>query len=203
MQYLKRETQERLISAALLVFSQEGFPGATMAEIGKRAGISTGNIYRYFGNKESLFEKAIPHEFAKRFLDLACKKAESLAGVKNIHNVKAGMPYFFLSEQLLAFCVEHRLRIVILLNKSRGTPYEDFADQVVKRLSSIAIGHFRALQPDLRVTEIMRFNLQQIYRNSIRAIVNILRHFDDEVTIRQAIEGYTRFHLSGLKEFFQ
>jgi AcrR family transcriptional regulator len=202
-QVLKDEIEDGLIAAALTVFSQRGFQGATMAEVGRVAQVSTGNIYRYYQNKKTLFDAAVPAEFVERFADLVRRKAESLAGVDDIRSLRAGSPYLLLSEQLLTFCVENRLRIVILLGKSQGTRYEGFADEAVQRLSRLAIAHFRVLQPDLRVTEAMRFNLQQIYRNSIYAVVNILSRFDKEATIRQAIEGYTQFHLAGLKGFFE
>jgi AcrR family transcriptional regulator len=193
-QYLKDDIQESIVAAALTVFAKKGFRGATMAEIGRNARVSTGNIYLYYGNKETLFYAAVTDEFVEHFIGLVRRKAESLSGVEDIHSLKAGSPYHLLLEQLLAFCVENRLRIVVLLGKSQGTRYEDFADEAVRRLSKIAIAHFRTLRPDLRVTEIMRFNLQEIYRNSIYAIVNILGRFDKESMIRQAIEGYTQWH---------
>jgi AcrR family transcriptional regulator len=202
-QVLKDEIEDGLITAALTVFSQRGFQRATMAEIGRVAQVSTGNIYRYYRNKKTLFDAVVNNEFVERFADLVRRKAESLAGAKDIRSLKRGSPYLLLSEQLLTFCVENRLRIIILLGKSQGTRYEGFADEAVQRLSNLAIAHFRVLRPDLRVTEPMRFDLQQIYRNSIYAVVNILGHFDKEATIRQAIEGYTRFHLAGLKGFFE
>jgi AcrR family transcriptional regulator len=202
-QVLKDKIEDAIIAAALTVFSQKGFQGATMAEIGRVARVSTGNIYRYYRNKKTLFDAAVTGEFVERFVDLARRKVESLSGVEDIRSLEAGAPYLLLSEQLLTFCVENRLRIVILLGKSQCTRYEDFADETVQRLSKLAIAHFRVLRPDLRVTEVVRFNLQQIYRNSICAIVNILGRFDKEAMIRQAIEGYTQFHLAGLKGFFE
>ena len=202
-QYLKDDIQKSIVAAALSVFSQKGFRGATMAEIGKVAQISTGNIYRYYANKETLFDAAVPHEFVEQFIDLLRRKVKSLDGVKDIRSLNAESPYFLFSEQLLSLCVENRLRIVILLSKSEGTQYEGFAHETVQRLSKLAIAYLRGLRPGLQVTKVMRFNLQQIYRNSIYAIVNILRRFDHETTIRQAIEGYTQFHLAGLKGFFE
>jgi AcrR family transcriptional regulator len=201
-QVLKDEIQDAIIAAALAVFAQEGFRGATMAEIARVAQVSTGNIYRYYRNKEALFDAAVPDEFVQGFMGLVRRKAESLAGVDDIHSLKPGSPYLVLSEQLLAFCVENRLRIVILLDQSQGTRYENFADEAVQRLSKLAIAHFRAIRPDLPVTEVLRFNLRQVYRNAIHAVVNILRRFEKEATIRQAIEGYTHYHLAGLKGFF-
>ncbi len=45
----------QILSAALEVFSQKGFRGATMDEIAHEAGITKGTIYLYFPNKAEVF----------------------------------------------------------------------------------------------------------------------------------------------------
>jgi AcrR family transcriptional regulator len=202
-QHLKKQVQEDIIAAALKLFAEKGFREATMAEIAKAAGISTGNIYRYYGNKETLFDVALPDEFVERFVDLTRRKVQALAGVQDVRLLKGESPYHLLSEELLAFCIKNRMRIVILLGKSDGTRCEGVGERVVQELCKLAIVHFHGIRPDLRVTEVMRFDLREIYRNSMCAVVNILRRFEKETAIREAIETYSKFHLAGLKGFFE
>jgi AcrR family transcriptional regulator len=181
------------------MFSRQGFRRATMAGIAKTAGVSTGNVYLYFQNKEVLFARAIPASFVKQFRDLVCEKAQAGVGAHDLHRLQADAPYFLLSEQLLTFCVQHRRQIIIVLSKSEDTPYANVADEMVRTLSKIALTHLLALRPQAQVTAIMRFNLSQIYRNAIAAVVNILNHFESPLMIRRALQEYTRFHVSGLK----
>src|SRR5262249_39542689 len=47
-------TRARIRDAALAAFQTEGFEGATMREIARRAGVATGAAYYYFPSKESL-----------------------------------------------------------------------------------------------------------------------------------------------------
>ena len=50
-------TDERLITAAAEVFAERGYDGAGVAEIARRAGVTTGAIYsRYRGKSELLFD---------------------------------------------------------------------------------------------------------------------------------------------------
>ncbi|MGB9892508.1 TetR/AcrR family transcriptional regulator [Thermodesulfovibrio yellowstonii] len=49
------ESKKRIIDAAIKVFSQYGYSGATMRMIAKEAEISVGGVYLYFRNKEELF----------------------------------------------------------------------------------------------------------------------------------------------------
>src|SRR3954447_26811941 len=51
----KEETRGELIAAAALVFARSGFHGASLDEIAREAGYSTGAIYWHFEGKDDLF----------------------------------------------------------------------------------------------------------------------------------------------------
>jgi AcrR family transcriptional regulator len=55
MQYLKDEIKDAIIKAALTEFMEKSYQDASMRVIAKSAGITVGNIYRYFTNKDALF----------------------------------------------------------------------------------------------------------------------------------------------------
>jgi len=48
-------TRNRILEAALVVFQREGLVDATMQEIGRQAGLSSGSVYRYFTDKAEIF----------------------------------------------------------------------------------------------------------------------------------------------------
>ncbi|MGC9325305.1 MAG: TetR/AcrR family transcriptional regulator [Desulfomonilia bacterium] len=50
------QKQDMIIDAALEVFREEGYSNARMADIARRAGVSYGLVYHYFGSKEVLFD---------------------------------------------------------------------------------------------------------------------------------------------------
>ena len=52
----KNVKQGMIIDAALEVFREKGYANARMADIAKRAGVSYGLVYHYFGSKEVLFD---------------------------------------------------------------------------------------------------------------------------------------------------
>lgn len=52
----KAVKQEMIIDAALEVFREKGYANARMADIARRAGVSYGLVYHYFGSKEVLFD---------------------------------------------------------------------------------------------------------------------------------------------------
>jgi AcrR family transcriptional regulator len=51
----EQEVRERIVAAALRVFGERGFHGATIADVVRESGLSVGAIYTYFRGKDDLF----------------------------------------------------------------------------------------------------------------------------------------------------
>jgi AcrR family transcriptional regulator len=51
----EQEVRERIVVAALRVFGERGFHGATIADVVRESGLSVGAIYTYFKGKDDLF----------------------------------------------------------------------------------------------------------------------------------------------------
>ncbi len=58
---LSEEKKERIINAALEEFSLQSFSDASITNIVKKAEISRGSFYQYFGNKENLYNYLVHH----------------------------------------------------------------------------------------------------------------------------------------------
>jgi len=66
-----RELKEKgLFEAARAVFAEEGFKGATTAEIARRAGVPKANLHYYFPTKEALY-RAVTEEILSDWLAAA------------------------------------------------------------------------------------------------------------------------------------
>jgi AcrR family transcriptional regulator len=59
-------TRERILSAALKEFATQGFAGARVDGIARRAAINKRMLYHYFGNKEKLFRAVLRQKIAER-----------------------------------------------------------------------------------------------------------------------------------------
>lgn len=55
----RHSTKDKILEAALEVFSEKGFHLATVDEIAERADLGKGTLYRYFANKETLFNELV------------------------------------------------------------------------------------------------------------------------------------------------
>ena len=65
MQENSSATLEKIQQAALDEFSEKGFFGASLRQIVKQAGVTTGAFYGYYSSKEALFAAIVePHAAA-------------------------------------------------------------------------------------------------------------------------------------------
>ncbi|HEV3356438.1 MAG TPA: TetR/AcrR family transcriptional regulator [Pseudonocardiaceae bacterium] len=116
---LPREVRERqILDAAVTVFSQYGYHGASMDEVSDVAGISKPMIYAYLGSKEDLFAACI-HREATRLLEAIVGgiHAEEPADVQLWH----GLTAFF------GFVGEHResWRVLHRQSLAQGGPFTE------------------------------------------------------------------------------
>jgi AcrR family transcriptional regulator len=53
------KSRNAILKAALDLFSRQGYRGTSIREIAKRAGVSTGNVYHHFADKETIFQTVL------------------------------------------------------------------------------------------------------------------------------------------------
>ncbi len=81
-------TRRRLKEAATVEFAERGPDGTTMARIAERAGINKERLYKYFGDKQALFQTVLRDEMEK----LAAAVPPPPAGLDDIGEL-AGRTY--------------------------------------------------------------------------------------------------------------
>src|SRR5215211_1792471 len=91
----KEERREAVLDAAVEVFAQYGFSGASTEEIAAKAGISQPYVFRLFGTKKELFKAVIGRCF-RETLETFQRAAEGHRGLKAMEAM--GISY---TEQLL------------------------------------------------------------------------------------------------------
>jgi AcrR family transcriptional regulator len=67
--------RDRIIRAALEVFAEKGYRGATIADVVRRSGLSVGAIYTHFSGKEALFLHSCDHVSGRGLEELATRLA--------------------------------------------------------------------------------------------------------------------------------
>lgn len=65
----RAERRRAILDAALAVFSQNGFAGARLDDVARRAGVAKGTLYLYFTDKEALFRGLVEENISPVLAD--------------------------------------------------------------------------------------------------------------------------------------
>jgi AcrR family transcriptional regulator len=191
----KQDVEERLARAALEVFARDGYEGATVAAIAAQAGVSTGNVYRYHASKEALFRAVVPDALVHRFRTLLAARLEAARAVR-ARDTEPPERYLLASAELLGFTVEHRLAVLVLLGRAKGSRHAGVRAEVEAELVAAALAHARETK---RPREPVRFAITRIYGGFVDTMVEALATYEDPARLRAAVESFTTYHLAGLR----
>ena len=78
-----RQTQEELLTAAMMLFQEKGFFATTIAEITERAGYAKGSLYRHWTGKDEMVLQIIERKLA----DYRRARSERLAKARSLEDV--------------------------------------------------------------------------------------------------------------------
>ena len=132
MEELTGSTREKIQQAAMAEFLDKGFLGASLRQIVKNAGVTTGALYGYFSSKEALFASLVePHAAAMmgKFMEAQAAFAELPEEEQPSHmGVESGTYLDWMVDYICA----HREPVKLLLTRSEGTSYEHFVHNMVE-----------------------------------------------------------------------
>jgi AcrR family transcriptional regulator len=193
-QVLKTEVRERILGSALAAFARSGFSATTMSEIARGADMAVANLYRYFPGKEELFAAAVPAALVARFEQLLERSAHAHARLAGL----AGPRDDTAAAELLEFWIQHRLVVVVLLDRARGSEHESFGERFVERLLQVSLREIRQAHPGAVVTPEARLVLRQIFEGTRRMVAVLLEQCEDEASIRRGIAAFRSYQVAGL-----
>ena len=125
-------TLESIEQAAMQEFLEKGFQGASLRQIVKNAGVTTGAFYGYFSSKEALFNALVePHAAALmgRFMEAQTSFAELPEEEQVSHMGDESGNYV---RWMVDYICQHRDPVKLLLTRSEGTSYERFVHNMVE-----------------------------------------------------------------------
>ncbi len=202
MQTKKEEIRTQICETALKLFAEKGFKGTTMSDIAHAAGISVGNIYRYYMNKEDLFYSIITPALVTRLKSFLTKRKEALRGMEVIES-RTVDSFNLMASEYNQFLVDYRLHFLVIMSKAEGTIYEGVKDEIVSLLENLTYRYIESLRDkkDIKLTQQKKFLIRVIYDNFINALVSIAKNYRDAEDARLLLEAYMQYHHFGLSEF--
>lgn len=132
MEEKSNATLEKIHEAAMAEFLDKGFQGASLRQIVKNAGVTTGAFYGYFSSKEALFASIVePHAAALmgRFMEAQTSFSELPEQEQPEH---MGLESSQCVNWMVDYICDHREPVKLLLCKAEGTSYEHFVHNMVE-----------------------------------------------------------------------
>ena len=199
----KPEVRDAFVAAAARAFAELGFAATSMADVAARADSSVGNLYKYFGSKQQLFDAAVPAELVQELTRLTRARIRALGAAKDVRELSEGARYQALAGDLLDYCLAHRAAVVVVLARAEGTPFRSFSEQFVQRLCEWALDYAGVAYPELKPSRAFSFVLERAYRAFVASIAEVLQLFPDDAEARRVIGLLTEQHQGGLKRLFE
>jgi AcrR family transcriptional regulator len=202
MQVLKDDIRDRIINAALENFAEQGFVKTSMADIAKKAGLSVGNLYLYYKNKNELFYSVIPQSLVAQLKSQLMKRI-SFAKGSELSEIRENPAYMFIGEEMIEFYCKYRLQILIVLETPENTPYAGLKKEVVNYLANLFFQYTESLPNELdrRDIEELKELIPIIYNSLISSLLNILKITASKDQLRLQLRKLISYHLFGLNEF--
>ncbi|MBS6236230.1 MAG: TetR/AcrR family transcriptional regulator [Clostridiales bacterium] len=132
MNEVEPTTLNRIFSAALQEFLEKGFQSASLRNIVKMAGVTTGAFYGYYKSKEELFE-ALVGEHYDFLLDCFCRVQKEFAEIppeqqpSHLTSTSGECMY-----EMLLYAYEHLNEFKLILCCSEGTRFSRLIDEMVE-----------------------------------------------------------------------
>ncbi len=135
----KKQTEERILECGKKEFLKKGFLGASLRQIVKEAGVTTGAFYGYYPNKEALF-RALVEDHVDAMVNRTYESRHQFFDNGAMHQVETmGEISDSEVEWMTEYVYEHFDVFKLVVCHAHGTEFEDF----IHRLS----------QPEVTATE--------------------------------------------------
>ena len=195
MEDIKPTTLERIHIAAKREFLEKGFLGASLRNIVKCAGVTTGAFYGYYDSKEKLFDALVSEQY-EHVMDMYMSTQNSfkeLAADEQQANMgKIGGDCL---EQMIDYMYANEDEFRLILMCSKGTRYEN----MVHEMSEVEV------QATHDFVEVMRENgieVREIDPKLEHVLVSGMFTAFFELLIHKNDIGEAKTYLKQLREFY-
>ena len=184
---INNESREKLIECAKKEFLEKGFAKASLRSICSQAGLTTGAVYFLFNDKNGLFEAVVSGALGEFTHLMQTHLAEEVNADISTYTFVAGEHDEF-ARQLVGLLYSHYDEMMILLEKSQGSQFENLPDRIIEMLDA---GYLRSAQkyadsqPGKRVN---RYMLHWLSHIQVDAFIHLLTHERDRDKAEEKIK---------------
>lgn len=203
MQTLKEEVRNAIVQAASAEFRQHGYMEASMRRIAAAAGMTTGNIYRYFRGKEELFDCLVGpvyeqySQYAQEYLqtaDIMISKDEAskTTFLERVQTTLVGLLKASGSELMLLVC------------RSEGSKYGGIKLELIHFTESLLLVLFSAAKKgNVPLSAYEKSEANMLSATMIESVILIIGKNDDPLTLGKLIDRLIAVYGSGIDKMLE
>ena len=179
-------------------FLKDGFSGASLRNIVKDAGLTTGAFYKYYPTKEALFDALTdPYiEHIYQIYDRVVEDFEKLSAKEQTSNMSDtsgnGM------DQMIDYIYEHYDNFRLLLKCGDSGKFETFIHNMVDREMRSSLEYVKKMKEDgIEIPIVGESLMHMIYTGFFSSIFQIIEHDIDKETAKRNVHKLREFNTGG------
>lgn len=192
------DTEKNILNTARKHFLKDGFSGASLRNIVKDAGLTTGAFYKYYPTKEALFDALTdPYiEHIYQIYDRVVEDFEKLSAKEQTSNMSDtsgdGM------DQMIDYIYEHYDNFRLLLKCGDSGKFETFIHNMVDREMRSSLEYVKKMKEDgIEIPIVGESLMHMIYTGFFSSIFQIIEHDIDKGTAKRNVHKLREFNTGG------
>lgn len=192
------DTEKNILNTARKHFLKDGFSGASLRNIVKDAGLTTGAFYKYYPTKEALFDALTdPYiEHIYQIYDRVVEDFEKLSAKEQTSNMSDtsgdGM------DQMIDYIYEHYDNFRLLMKCGDSGKFETFIHNMVDREMRSSLEYVKKMKEDgIEIPIVEESLMHMIYTGFFSSIFQIIEHDIDKETAKRNVHKLREFNTGG------
>ena len=173
------DTKEKLLICAKEEFMEKGFQNASLRKICSKAGVTTGAVYFFFGDKDGLFAGLVDDVYQSVIYTISNHLNEMSDSGFAAHAHEIGDHDSFV-EELVHELYQNQDAVVLLMSKATGSKFENVVDDLISlvesKLSDVAGKYAGSVQGK----QVNQYMIHWLSHLSVMSFVHALTHIEDE-----------------------
>ncbi len=196
------ETEQSTLTAIHVAAQEEflarGFQAASLRQIVKKAGVTTGAFYGYYPSKEALFS-ALVEDVYEHFLYLFQAPIHQFQALEPEAQIAQMETYSAASlPDLLAYAFDHRKAFQLILCQSKGTRYAHLLEEMTRLEMQSTEAYFKVLAKLHKPVPQIDPKLQEILiRSMFQTIFDVLLQEENFEKATAYMEQLRAFYIAG------
>lgn len=198
-----KETKARLLASAKKEFMEKGYMQASLRNICRNAGVTTGALYFFFQDKEDLFASLVEEPLQKLYEVMNHHYAEEQAQADSGCQTEDFSKDTEAAKQVIHYMYQYYDEIQLIITRAQGSRFEQCVDQFVE----ISEKHYRVLadktSEQKQAARVDDYMIHWMAHMQIDLFVHLLTHEKSEKAALKHMEFIMKYLISGWQGMFE